>query len=107
MSERRTRSIKIRLTEQEHQALKVRQVGGRLATWMRAACLGHAKRSAARPGAVPPALLRQLSGLGNNLNQVARRVNAERHPAAAEIIAALVSIERELNHIRQQHDRDI
>jgi predicted chitinase len=49
--------------------------------------------------------LRQLAGMGNNLNQIARRVNSgEWGPAdRVQVIAALAGIERELAELRALH----
>jgi hypothetical protein len=42
---------------------------------MRQTCLDEAARAGKLPS-ISPALLRQLAGMGNNLNQIARQVNA-------------------------------
>jgi hypothetical protein len=45
-----------------------------------------------------PALLRQIAGIGNNLNQVARRVNSGEWGAVerVQVIAVLMAMERAL-----------
>nr|WP_075519122.1 plasmid mobilization relaxosome protein MobC [Moritella viscosa]SHO18154.1 Putative uncharacterized protein [Moritella viscosa] len=73
---KRERIIKIRVTENEYLELKQKSTKPRLAEWMRESCLGIAssKRKQKVPS-VDPALLRQLSAMGNNLNQIARQIN--------------------------------
>lgn len=57
------------------------------------------------PGKLPsisPALLRQLAGMGNNLNQIARRVNASgTGHDRVQLVAALMAIDAGLEHLRQ------
>ncbi|MEZ8633767.1 MobC family plasmid mobilization relaxosome protein, partial [Vibrio lentus] len=57
---------------------------------------------------VDPALLRQLSGMGNNLNQIARAIhNQDWKPVdRVQIIAALSSLQRELNLMRMENAKD-
>nr|WP_264786497.1 MobC family plasmid mobilization relaxosome protein [Aeromonas caviae] len=57
------------------------------------------------PGKLPsisPALLRQLAGMGNNLNQIARRVNAGGGTGhdRVQIVAALMAIDAGLERLR-------
>ena len=48
---KRTKAIKIRLTDEEHERLKELQQGNELATWMRTTCLniGAAQQAKADP----------------------------------------------------------
>ena len=75
--ERRLREIKIRLTESEHQALLDRSSRPSLATWIRETCLATEVSPRSLVIKTDPNLLRQLSGIGNNLNQIARIVNQQ------------------------------
>lgn len=50
------------------------------------------------PPIADPALIRQLAWLGNNLNQIARRVN-ERSLTGIEVLVCLAEIERDLMRI--------
>jgi len=73
----------------------------RMADWLRDLALGEAKR---RP--VPkadPELLRRLAAIGNNLNQLARWVNATQPASAVACSAALLALGRELEAIRDSH----
>lgn len=105
--EKRDRSIKIRLTAAEHSALLVRCDRSELARWMRETCLGVKQRGEVPPPVVDPALLRQLAGLGNNLNQIARKVNAKGEPLdRVQILAALSAVEREIAELRREYTND-
>jgi len=106
---KREKVIKIRVSPEELETLRQRCPKARLAEWMREMCLhggGGVKRSGSAPP-IDPALLRQLAGIGNNLNQIARRVNSgEWGPVdRVQIIAALAGIERELGELKELHRR--
>lgn len=73
MSEKRTKAIKIRLTDEEHERLKELQQGNELATWMRTTCLNIGKAQQAK---ADPQLLRELNKIGVNINQMARAMNS-------------------------------
>lgn len=106
---KREKIIKIRVSPDELETLKWRSTKAQLAEWMRETCLndgqGDLVRQSKGPDPVDPALLRQLAGMGNNLNQIARRVNSgEWGPAdRVQVIAALAGIERELAELRALH----
>lgn len=53
---------------------------------------------------VDPELIRELARIGNNLNQVGRWANTYKSDAdAAQVLAALIALERELSTIRAEH----
>lgn len=53
---------------------------------------------------VDPELIRELGRIGNNLNQVGRWANTYKADAdAAQILGALIALERELSAIRADH----
>lgn len=104
---KRERVIKIRATEAEFARLKVLSGEDRLAEWMREQCLGDGKAPGRRRTPAPkadPALLRQLAGIGNNLNQVARRVNSGEWGALerVQVIGVLMAMERALQALSGQ-----
>jgi hypothetical protein len=106
--EKRERVIKIRCTDAEYDTLVERSTKLRLAEWIRETCLGvPAKRAAPLP-TVSPELQRQLTGIGNNLNQLARTVNRSdlSNIDKSRVITELVSIERHLSEIRKEHSND-
>ena len=100
--EKRTKEIKIRHTETEHQRLLDRCDRTHLAEWLRQLGLGeHTSRKRRIPD-VAPELLRQVSGMGNNLNQIARRVNAGGGTGQdrVQVVAALMAIDAGLEQLR-------
>ena len=109
MEQKRDKIIKVRVSATEHETLKWRSTKARLAEWMRETCLNDGQLDIVKqikgPQPVDPALLRQLAGVGNNLNQIARRVNSgEWGPAdRVQVVAALAAIEREIKQLREAH----
>lgn len=106
MSKNRTREIKIRLTEDEHSALIARATSPKLAEWIRETCLDTRKPVARKIPLVEPKLLRSLSGIGNNVNQIARALNNDPVFDRIRLYEVLISIERELQRICQEHSGD-
>jgi len=106
---KREKIIKIRVSAEEFETLKFLCTKAQLAEWMRETCLnpgqGDLVKESKGPDPVDPALLRQLAGIGNNLNQLARRVNTGDWDVVEriQVIAALAGIERELEALREVH----
>jgi len=106
---KREKMIKIRVSAEELETLKWHCPKHRLAEWMREHCLNPdgdmVRKNAPKPPAVDPQLLRQLAGIGNNINQIARAVNRSDVAAldAAQIIAGLADIRDALEKIRSDH----
>ena len=106
---RRGKVVKVRWTLEEYEALRARSPKARLAEWRREHCLtpDGARRQPrkAAPPSVDPALLRQLTGIGNNLNQIARRINSGQWSGLdrVHVISALSAIERELAALKDEH----
>ena len=104
--EKRTKEIKIRMTETEHQRLLERCDRIHLAEWLRQIGLGE-QTSRKRPvPEVAPELLRQVSGMGNNLNQIARRLNQSDSLTPSErvsLLSILNSLDRQLGELLEQH----
>ncbi|OOR90734.1 hypothetical protein B0181_04510 [Moraxella caviae] len=97
---KRTKEIKIRLTEQEYQALLDRKKG-ELAVWIRTTCLEQDIPEPKKVKTADPELLRQLAKIGGNLNQIAKTTNTEQ--ARGDIIN-LLRVTAELATIREQLD---
>lgn len=97
--EKRTKSIKIRVTLNELEALRDRCPQNSLAPWLRD--LGLGKRKLRRIPRADPALLRQLAGAGNLLNQIARKLNNGQWNTRdrIEVLTALMKIEKYLQEI--------
>ena len=102
--EKRTKEIKLRLTEAEYEAL-MQKKDGALASWVRQVALGEEIRAKVKPPNIDPNLLRQLAAIGNNLNQIARNINSGAWGAndSLKIIHRLVSIEQSLEALRRQN----
>jgi hypothetical protein len=105
MTEKRTKSVKIRLFESELVELNELKTGNELATWMRETCLAKKSKRRNAPVSVDPLLLRQLAAIGNNLNQLARLANSKGMSAidSVQVINALSQIQSELEKVRCEH----
>ena len=109
MEEKREKIIKIRVSPEELETLKFNSTKVQLAEWMRETCLNPGQvdlvRDLVQPEPVDPALLRALAGIGNNMNQIARRINTGEWDSldVVKIVAALGAIERELAELRALH----
>ena len=97
--EKRTKEIKIRLTETEHQRLLDRCDRTHLAEWLRQLGLGEHTSRKRRVPDVAPELLRQVSGIGNNLNQTDSLTPSER----ASLLVVLTSLDRQLGDLLEQN----
>ena len=100
MSEKRNKMLTMWVTEDEHRRLLERCDGKQLAAWMRQTCLDEKPARAGKLPSISPALLRQLAGMGNNLNQIARRVNAGTGHDRVQVVAALMTIDAGLERLR-------
>lgn len=104
--EKRTKEIKIRLTEREHAQLLDRCDRTHLAEWLRALGLGEHVLRRRRVPEVDPLLLRQVTGMGNNLNQIARKLHGmDSLPVAQQVslLAVLTSLDRQLSVLLESH----
>lgn len=100
MSATRNKEIKIRLSEEEYQALLAKKTRPRLAQWLRELALEQTPRRTVK--AADPQLLYELNRIGVNLNQIARYCNS--HQANIDLIsiaAALRNIEKQIVLIRE------
>lgn len=99
---RRNKMLTMWVTEDEHRRLLERCDGKQLAAWMRQTCLGEKPARAGKLPSLSPALLRQLAGMGNNLNQIARKVNAGGGNGLERVqtVAALMAIDAGLERLR-------
>lgn len=103
---KRTKEIKIRLTEQEHQMLLEKKTGAELATWIRETCL-ETKTTKPRIKTADPELLRQLAKIGGNMNQIAKAVNIKQASGekinSLRVLAELATIREKLQHLLEQN----
>lgn len=102
MAVKRTRFLGIRVTDAEYQQLLERCDGRQLAAWMRETCLDTRRARSSRLPSIDPVLLRQLAGMGNNLNQIARKINGGQWSGAdrVHVVAALMAIDAGLERLR-------
>ena len=107
--DKRTKEIKIRLTESEHERLLARCDRAYLAEWLRSLGLGEHVLRRRRVPDVDPVLLRQVTGIGNNLNQIARKLHGLDSLSAHQqvsLLAVLTSFDRQLSELLEtQRDR--
>ena len=103
MAEKRSKMLTMWVTEDEHRRLLERCQGKQLAAWIRQTCLDERPARIGKLPSLSPALLRQLAGMGNNLNQIARRVNAGNGTGydKFQIISALLAVESGLDALRE------
>ncbi len=109
--QKRIIKIKIALTEAEHTELERKKTRPQLARWIREAALDekdNVKRTASKEGVgLSPEVARIFSGIGNNLNQIAKQMNSASKIGVLnrmDLIRALTEIsatERSLNLLRQ------
>ena len=93
---KRNKSIKIRLTDEEHQQLIELKTCAELATWMRNYCLNAEKEQTIK---TDPNLLRELNKIGVNLNQIAKGINQHSLVDQIAITNHLSIISDQLNEI--------
>ncbi len=101
MTEKLDTSIKIRLSKQEKLAWqeKAARAGISLSTLIREA-MGRTRTWTAGDRSSIQEQTRQISRIGNNLNQIAKWANTYKGTAEAiEIIEALMAIEKALNKL--------
>ena len=80
MADKRSKMLTMWVTEDEHRRLLERCEGKQLAAWMRQTCLDEKPARAGKLPSISPALLRQLAGMGNNLNQIGVRLENGNFP---------------------------
>ena len=102
MSSKRDKMLTMWVTQEEHRQLLERCDGKQLAAWMRQTCLDARPARSSRLPSIEPALLRQLAGMGNNLNQIARKVNGGQWSGAdrVQVVAMLMVIDAGLERLR-------
>lgn len=100
----RTKSIKIRMTPDEHEQLLLNKDGGELATWLRNLGLSKGKTSAQTVKIADPHLVREFSRIGVNLNQIAKAANRYELIDQIQIINHLKSIDDQLKELLKRHD---
>lgn len=106
---KRDRFIKIRVNENEYQTLVEKKEIPELTTWIRETMLNISEADLAKltkPKKIkynfPSDVVRQLAGVGNNLNQIARHLNTRKGEEIdlIEVMVQLQKTENALNILR-------
>ncbi|CAI3960069.1 unnamed protein product [Commensalibacter communis] len=92
---KRTKKIEIMTSDEEYELLLQRKTKARLAEWMRETCLDQ--KPTKRVSTVDPLLLYELNKIGVNLNQIAKKVQFEKHNI--EWLVEIIHIERQLTSL--------
>lgn len=112
----RSKIIRIRVTESEHQILKDNAEGRQVSPWLRTMGLGTKPENIPKASpkgkkvapTVDPLLIRELARIGNNLNQLARVANENKKNGfdfnALEVLGKLQAMDDELRMLREVHD---
>jgi hypothetical protein len=107
-AEVRDQRVNFRLTLREAVRLRERATrnGQSLSDYARDAALGSPVRRSgtAQPFALEPASFHQIRLLGVNLNQIARRLNAQNLPAPPELAPLLADIQAAIRKALAAHD---
>lgn len=106
---KRTKSVKIRVTETELAQLNANKGRAELARWLREIGLeGGGGRQHVVTHQLPPEVIRTLAGIGSNLNQLARHLNTEAKTGSldvrlhsVELLVQLAATERALAAVRE------
>lgn len=104
---KRDKTIKIRVNDDELALLNERKQKPELARWMREYCLSA--ESIQIKHSVDPELLRQLAGIGNNINQLTRNENIAAKGGSLtstteriKLLLELTRVEKALNAVLEQ-----
>lgn len=97
---KRTKSIKIRLTDQEHEKLQELKQGNELATWIRTTCLNIENQENQKPK-TDPQVLKELNRMGVNMNQIAKAINHYGYDLVSQlkINQALAQISEQMDEV--------
>ena len=97
-SAKRTKAIKIRVSESELADLKSQCNLNELATWIREKAL-RKNNAVIETQIADQKLIHAVAQIGNNLNQIARKVNANQMQNSILLLAELAEIRSQLNEI--------
>ena len=109
--EKKAKRLTIRLDAGTYAAWqrKALVAGAPLAVWVREQVeIAAAADETGGPGRPPhtpvdPRLVRQLAGIGSNINQLARAANSQKLDWRLDLIAYLIDVERALRAMRTQY----
>jgi len=97
----RNRMIRIRVTDEEYEAIKKNAPNGNMSEWLRTfAFLCKPKKRKAKE--VNPELLYELNKIGVNLNQIAKAINSDPDISKQlDLHLILISIDSSLKDLRE------
>lgn len=108
---KRNKVVKIRLTDEKFAELNRLKTRAELARWIRETALGQTQKSSQiRPKVrqdIPPEIIMTVAGIGNNLNQIAKQLNAAAkydyldNGKITQTLFALLVIEKDINSLRE------
>lgn len=106
LAQTRNRQLNVGLTDAEYEVVlsRSRSQGLRPVDFARARLFGkgvNAEAATARSAHLDPLLLSNLARIGNNLNQIARQLNALRMPTAPDLEPVLSEIRAILRKVAQ------
>lgn len=110
--QKRTNAIKVRLTDDELKLLNEKKTRAELARWIRETCLNeNSGKKETIKYTFDPEIVRILSGIGNNLNQIARVLNTcmltgeFKQIDLSAVLMQIISTERALELIRSEYKK--
>ena len=102
MDEKRTKSIRIRVSGKEHEMFVRKSGDVPVSEWIRDLATDGKTVKKRKIQKVDPAFLRQIAGIGNNLNQIARVVNTKKNMVEKMwLLDQLASVESNLQELRK------
>ena len=99
---KRTKEIKIRVTEDEYQALLNRKTKVRLAEWLRDLALDQKPQKTIKP--VDPQLLFLLNKISTNINQIAKQCNIQK--SNIDLISVALSLKQIEDQLKEIINHD-
>lgn len=108
---KRTKTVILRCTEEEHAQLLANKQRHELARWLRELGLGS-KKSDVVKHQLPPDLVRIIAGIGGNLNQTSKNLNSLvkaglfNRVDTIELMVQLVNTEKALRLVREYLDKE-
>lgn len=104
--EKRNIKLTVRLSQSEYEKLQ-QKCDGQMAVWLRDLALDQQDKRQSKYPPVDPDLLRHLSRIGNNINQIARTVHMASNGGSklelATVIGQLELISHDVIRIREQY----